>query len=92
MAAADFARESPAGAMHLGGSPDADTASPIDSIAVKMAAGYNLMHPQAWQAMSRQERFDLVKAQRVVFLSNDVSVSARAALRWLAANVREDAQ
>ena len=59
----------------------------VDSIAVKMAAGYNMMRPLEWQALAQQERFDLVKAHRVVFLCEGQSVPVREALAWLSAHV-----
>lgn len=71
MASADFAAQIRAGLQ------------PIDSIAIKMAAGYNVLTPKAWQALEKDERFELVKAKRAVFMSNGVSVPAREALSWL---------
>ncbi len=59
----------------------------IDSVAIKMAAGYNVMRPADWQALAPTERFDLIKAQRVVFLRDGESVPVRTALEWLAAHV-----
>lgn len=79
MASADFAARVQAGL------------APIDAIAVKMVAGYNNLTPHAWQAMSKDQRFELVKAKRVVFMSNGVSVPAREALTWLAANSADEA-
>ena len=64
----------------------------IDSVAIKMAAGYNVMRPSDWQALASAERFDLIKAQRVVFLSQGESVPVRAALEWLAAYVPVNGQ
>jgi hypothetical protein len=62
--------------------------APIDSVAVKMAAGYNVISAAQWQALPSSHRFELVKAQRSIFMSRERAVPAREALRWLAANVR----
>lgn len=58
--------------------------SGVDSIAIRMAAGYNVVKPAQWQEMDRAERFDLVKAKRVVFMCRGESVPVREALLWLA--------
>ena len=78
MASADFVHE------HVG-SPS-PSGRPIDSVAIKMAAGYNVMTPQDWQGLPADERFALVKAHRAVFLSDGISVATRDALAWLGAN------
>lgn len=57
----------------------------VDSVAIKMAAGYNLLRPLEWQALSSSERFAMIKAHRVIFLSAGESVPTREALEWLAA-------
>lgn len=56
----------------------------VDSIAVQMSAGYNVLNPMQWQLLSEAERFDLIKAKRVVFLCDGESVPVRDALQWLA--------
>ncbi len=60
---------------------------PIESVAIKMSAGYNVVSSLEWQAMAADERFELVKAQRAIFMSNETAVPAREALRWLADNM-----
>lgn len=62
----------------------------VDSVAIKMAAGYNLLQPLEWQALSSSERFAMIKAQRVIFLRAGESVPTREALEWLAAYSSRD--
>ncbi len=61
-----------------------EISAPIDTIAIKMPAGYNMMPPDEWQALHEEQRFNLIKAKRVAFLSAGVSIPVRPALRWLA--------
>lgn len=86
MSSAEFAHQ-----LGQGSAPSPELESPpIDSVAIKMAAGYNVMTPRAWQDRAAKERFKLVKARRVVFMSNGVSVPPRAALRWLSEHLGEE--
>lgn len=57
--------------------------SGVDNVAIKMAAGYNVIKPDAWQALPKAERFELVKAHRVVFMCQGKSVPVRDALAYL---------
>ena len=63
--------------------------TPVDSIAVKVSASYNVWSPTDWQALSKNERFNLIRSKRVVFLSDGLSVPVREALVWLSQNVEE---
>lgn len=64
--------------------------SPIDAVAIKMPAGYNMMPPAEWQRLQKEQRFALIKAQRVAFLSNGVSIPVRQALQWLSEHAGGD--
>lgn len=56
----------------------------IDHIAIKKAAGYNMVRPAEWDTLSREEQFELIKAKRVIFLCGERAIPTREALQWLA--------
>ncbi len=55
----------------------------IDQIALQMAGGFNLVSPEAWQAMPARERLALIRAGRVEFLEQGETVPLREALTRL---------
>ncbi len=57
--------------------------SPVDAVALKQRAGFNLCSVAEWQAMPSQERKDAILDNRVIFLHQEEWVPTRAALLWL---------
>ena len=57
----------------------------IDQIAIRMPGGFNLVTPSAWQALPKQERTELIRADRVEFLEDGETVPLRTALTMLKA-------
>lgn len=57
----------------------------IDQIAIRMSGGFNLVTPSAWQALPKEERAALIRADRVEFLEEGESIPLRLALTMLKA-------
>jgi len=56
---------------------------PIDQIAIRRTGGFVFVDLQGWIGMLRSEQSDLLKEQRVTFLSDGEKVPVRNALRWI---------
>ncbi len=56
---------------------------PVDAIAVRQRAGFNLVSVPEWQALPADERKDAILDNRVIFLHREEPVPVRAALTWL---------
>lgn len=55
----------------------------IDQIAIRVASGFNLVTPAAWQSLDKAERAALIRAGRVEFLEEGETVPVREALLML---------
>ncbi len=56
---------------------------PVDAVALKQRAGFNLYSVAEWQSMPTQERKEAILDKRVIFLHQEEWVPTRAALLWL---------